>query len=70
MTVSPGPEGRTRRDWVREAVRIIEADANRSADTHLHVFPLPPEWGIDLYLKDESVHPTGSLKHRLARSLV
>jgi cysteine synthase A len=57
------------RSWVREAVRIIEADANRSADTHLHVFPLPPEWGIDLYLKDESVHPTGSLKHRLARSL-
>ena len=25
--------------------------------------------GIDLYLKDESTHPTGSLKHRLARSL-
>ncbi|SFA98968.1 cysteine synthase A [Amycolatopsis marina] len=58
------------RAWVREAVRIIEADANRSADTHLHVFPLPPDWGIDLYLKDESVHPTGSLKHRLARSLL
>jgi cysteine synthase A len=47
----------------------VEADANRSADTHLHVFPLPLEWGVDLYLKDESVHPTGSLKHRLARSL-
>ncbi|MEU4669163.1 PLP-dependent cysteine synthase family protein [Amycolatopsis sp. NPDC023774] len=58
------------RAWVREAVRIIEADANRSADTHLHVFPLPQEWGVDLYLKDESVHPTGSLKHRLARSLL
>ncbi|MGI5164574.1 PLP-dependent cysteine synthase family protein [Spirillospora sp. CA-253888] len=57
------------RAWIAEAVRIVEADANRSADTHLHVFPLPPEWGIDLYLKDESVHPTGSLKHRLARSL-
>ena len=57
------------REWAHEAVRRIEADANRSADTHLHVFPLPPEWGIDLYLKDESVHPTGSLKHRLARSL-
>jgi cysteine synthase len=57
------------REWVDEAVRRIEADANRSADTHLHVFPLPAEWGIDLYLKDESVHPTGSLKHRLARSL-
>ncbi|MGW9113038.1 PLP-dependent cysteine synthase family protein [Microbacterium sp. NPDC055683] len=56
--------------WVRDAIRLLEADANRSADTHLHVFPLPPEWGIDLYLKDESVHPTGSLKHRLARSLI
>jgi len=58
------------RAWVFEAVRRVEADANRSADTHLHRFPLPAEWGIDVYLKDESVHPTGSLKHRLARSLV
>lgn len=57
------------RVWVRHAIGIVEADANRSADTHLHVFPLAREWGIDLYLKDESVHPTGSLKHRLARSL-
>src|SRR5690625_4551733 len=60
----------TGRGWVDEAIRRVEADANRSADTHLHVFPLPRDWGIDLYLKDESVHPTGSLKHRLARSLV
>ncbi|MGO1769765.1 MAG: PLP-dependent cysteine synthase family protein [Microbacterium sp.] len=60
----------TRTAWADEAVRLLEADANRSADTHLHCFPLPPEWGIDLYLKDESVHPTGSLKHRLARSLI
>jgi cysteine synthase len=57
------------RAWLNEAIRRVEADANRSADTHLHVFPLPTAWGIDLYLKDESVHPTGSLKHRLARSL-
>jgi cysteine synthase A len=57
------------REWVCEAVRIITADANRSADTHLLPYPLPPEWGVDLYLKDESTHPTGSLKHRLARSL-
>ena len=52
-----------------EAVRRVEADANRSADTHLIVFELPSEWDIELYLKDESTHPTGSLKHRLARSL-
>src|SRR4249920_3169179 len=57
------------RAWVTEAICRVEADANRSADTHLHVFPLSKDWGIDLYLKDESVHPTGSLKHRLARSL-
>ena len=58
------------RRWVDEAVRKVEADANRSADTHLIVFELPPDWGVDLYLKDESTHPTGSLKHRLARSAV
>ena len=60
---------RTARDWVDEAVRRVEADANRSADTHLVRFPLPARPDVDLYLKDESTHPTGSLKHRLARSL-
>ncbi|GIH09422.1 cysteine synthase [Rhizocola hellebori] len=57
------------RAWVTEAIAKVSADANRSADTHLLPFPLPRDWGIELYLKDESVHPTGSLKHRLARSL-
>jgi len=61
------------RAWLDEAVRRVEADANRSADTHLLRFPLPVPAGapdaVDLYLKDESTHPTGSLKHRLARSL-
>jgi len=58
-----------RRQWLSDAIALVEADANRSADTHLLPFPLPPSWGVDLYLKDESSHPTGSLKHRLARSL-
>lgn len=57
------------RAWATEAVRRIEADFNRSADTHLLRVEMPSLPGIDLYLKDESVHPTGSLKHRLARSL-
>ena len=57
------------RSWVSESVRRLEADARRSADTHLIKLDLPQQWGIDLYLKDESTHPTGSLKHRLARSL-
>ncbi len=57
------------RQWVDEAIRRVEADANRSADTHLMVLPLASDWPVDIYLKDESTHPTGSLKHRLARSL-
>ena len=57
------------RPWAREAIRIIEADYQRSADTHLIPLPLPGLPGIELYFKDESSHPTGSLKHRLARSL-
>ncbi len=56
------------RAWIAEAIRRVEADATRSADTHLHALPVPTP-GVDVYLKDESVHPTGSLKHRLARSL-
>jgi len=56
--------------WVAEAIRAIDADFNRSADTHLIRVDMPPAWqGWQLYLKDESIHPTGSLKHRLARSL-
>jgi cysteine synthase A len=57
------------RAWSDEAIRRVEADSNRSADTHLIRYDLPAQWGIDLYFKDESTHPTGSLKHRLARSL-
>jgi len=61
------------RAWVDNAVRLIEADARRSADTHLLRYPLPSTWSpdvdVELYLKDESTHITGSLKHRLARSL-
>jgi cysteine synthase len=65
------------RSWVDNAVRLIEADARRSADTHLLRYPLPTAWcdalppgvSVELYLKDETTHITGSLKHRLARSL-
>jgi cysteine synthase A len=48
-------------------VAAIEVDQHRSADTHLWKFDVPALAGIDLYLKDESTRPTGSLKHRLAR---
>ncbi len=57
------------RGWVNQAIRRIEADFQRSADTHLFRLDMQGLDGVDIYLKDESTHPTGSLKHRLARSL-
>jgi cysteine synthase len=65
------PPGFTHDSWLSTAIARIEADYQRSADTHLIALPLPgfAARGVDLYLKDESTHPTGSLKHRLARSL-
>ena len=57
------------RAWSRAAMQKIEADFNRSADTHLIRVEVPGTPHVHLYLKDESTHPTGSLKHRLARSL-
>ncbi len=59
----------TDHNWINNAIGKIEADYQRSADTHLIKLNLPCIDGIDIYLKDESTHPTGSLKHRLARSL-
>ncbi|WP_396897436.1 PLP-dependent cysteine synthase family protein [Nesterenkonia ebinurensis] len=59
------------REWVHWAIRQLRAEATRTADTHVEklLHQRIPE-GVDLYVKDESAHSTGSLKHRLARSLV
>ncbi|HMQ11322.1 MAG TPA: PLP-dependent cysteine synthase family protein [Oligoflexia bacterium] len=57
------------RTWVCDAIKTIEQDFQRSADTHLLKLNIPKLKNIHLYFKDESIHPTGSLKHRLARSL-
>ena len=57
------------RRWLTEAIAKVRADLRRSSDTHLLRVPVAAVPGVDLYLKDESTHPTGSLKHRLARSL-
>lgn len=52
------------RTWRKEAIRRIEADHNRSADTHLIRLDLPHYPGITLYLKDESSHLTVSADFR------
>ena len=43
--------------WVHEAVRRIERDFQRSADTHLVLVEAAGLPQVPLYLKDESTHP-------------
>jgi cysteine synthase A len=71
---SPGPvhlpdatgEDRT---WVHACVRSLRLEADGQRDTPMREITLRGMPRVRLLLKDESVHPTGSLKHRLARSL-
>ena len=63
-----GDAARARR-WAAEAIAQLHREAARSADTHLLHMRFAGFPGIDFYFKDEAAHPTGSLKHRLARSL-
>lgn len=51
--------------WAVERIR----EAYGQQETPLIEFPLPAHPGIRLLFKDESAHPSGSLKHRLAASL-
>ena len=57
------------RTWAAAAIAQLHREAARSADTHLLHMQFDGFPGIDFYFKDEAAHPTGSLKHRLARSL-
>ncbi len=59
----------TLRSWTGESLARLRQEAARSADTHLLRLEFPGFPGIEFYFKDEAAHPTGSLKHRLARSL-
>lgn len=55
--------------WSAWALQQLAAEETRSGETHLHPVRLSHAPGIHLYIKDESLHPTGSLKHRLALSM-
>jgi len=67
--MSTAPMAAPERRWVHDALARLQQEAARSADTHLLKLDFPGFPGIDFYFKDEAAHPTGSLKHRLARSL-
>lgn len=62
-------DGARSREWTHWALASLEQEAARSADTHLLKLRLDAYPKIDFYFKDEAAHPSGSLKHRLARSL-
>ena len=62
-------DAEAQRNWTRQARGLLRQEAARSADTHLLRLSFEGFPGIDFYFKDEAAHPTGSLKHRLARSL-
>lgn len=53
--------------WAAEAIQRIRQDV---VTTPLRTLPLPAFPNIEVYLKDESAHPTGSLKHRLVRTML
>ncbi|MEM1035920.1 MAG: PLP-dependent cysteine synthase family protein [Pseudomonadota bacterium] len=58
------------RNWIADKIARLKAEERRSADTQLIHLEIEGLNGIDFYLKDEAAHPSGSLKHRLARSLL
>jgi cysteine synthase len=57
------------RSWIAEAIAKLDEDRRREVDTPLLALALPELPACRIYIKDETAHPTGSLKHRLARSL-
>jgi len=57
------------RAWIALAIAKLDADRRREIDTPLLALSLPELPACRIYIKDETAHPTGSLKHRLARSL-
>jgi cysteine synthase A len=57
------------RSWIARAIAKLDEDRSREIDTPLLELALPELPDCKIYIKDETAHPTGSLKHRLARSL-
>jgi cysteine synthase len=57
------------RSWIAKAIAKLDEDRRQEVDTPLLALSLPELPRCRIYIKDETAHPTGSLKHRLARSL-
>ncbi|MFJ6672027.1 PLP-dependent cysteine synthase family protein [Actinosynnema sp. NPDC091369] len=57
-------------EWARAAIGLLEASPAAEEPTPLRRFPLPGDGSVELFVKDESARPTGSLKHGFARALL
>jgi len=64
-----GPSVRAERAWIADAIARLDEEQDGCAETPMLELRLSGFPDIGFLLKDESAHPTGSLKHRLARSL-
>lgn len=56
--------------WIRNAIKTLWEDRRRSGVTPLLRLVPPFNSGLCLYLKNEGLSPTGSLKHRVAWGLL
>src|SRR6059036_459293 len=57
-------------EWARSALKTLERTRAGDRPTPLWELPLPGDSAVELFVKDESRRPTGSLKYGLARSLI
>ncbi|MFE2447705.1 PLP-dependent cysteine synthase family protein [Streptomyces sp. NPDC059426] len=55
--------------WAAEAIRRVRTDGPHLTPTPLRPLPLPAIRDVEIYIKDESAHPTGSMKYRLVRAM-
>jgi cysteine synthase A len=56
--------------WVRAAIEALESTRAVELPTPLRRVSLPGDESVELFVKDESRRPTGSLKYGFARSLL
>lgn len=57
-------------EWVRNAIKVMWSDRVRAGVTPLQRLEVPFQPKLHLYVKNEAKSPTGSLKHRVAWSLI
>ncbi|MER6046286.1 pyridoxal-phosphate dependent enzyme [Streptomyces sp. NPDC001793] len=55
--------------WAAEAIRQVEGDGRHLTPTPLRPLSLSAIPDVEIYVKDESAHPTGSMKYRLVRAM-